>query len=125
MRLQCSASSWGSKLSGAHKMSVLGLDVGTSTCKGVVLSADGSILAQEQYAYADAVRLDGPKAELPPSCFEDSVKTIVAALAARCKDDPIRASVLSPPCVTSASACAQPGVTTRPWKVFMRVRLLS
>ena len=37
-------------------MSVLGLDVGTSTCKGVVLSADGSILAQEQYAYADAVR---------------------------------------------------------------------
>ena len=56
MRLQCSASSWGSKLSGAHKMSVLGLDVGTSTCKGVVLSADGSILAQEQYAYADAVR---------------------------------------------------------------------
>ena len=67
MRLQCSASSWGSKPSGAHKMSVLGLDVGTSTCKGVVLSADGSILAQEQYAYADAVRLDGPKAELPPS----------------------------------------------------------
>lgn len=95
MRLQCSASSWGSKLSGAHKMSVLGLDVGTSTCKGVVLSADGSILAQEQYAYADAVRLDGPKAELPPSCFEDSVKTIVAALAARCKDDPIRAIAVS------------------------------
>lgn len=95
MRLQCSASSWGSKLSGAHKMSVLGLDVGTSTCKGVVLSADGSILAQEQYAYADAVRLDGPKAELPPSCFEDSVKTIVAAIAARCKDDPIRAIAVS------------------------------
>ena len=95
MRLQCSASSWGSKLSGAHKMSVLGLDVGTSTCKGVVLSADGSILAQEQYAYADAVRLDGPKAELPPSCFEDSVKTVVAALAARCKDDPIRAIAVS------------------------------
>lgn len=95
MRLQCSASSWGSKPSGAHKMSVLGLDVGTSTCKGVVLSADGSILAQEQYAYADAVRLDGPKAELPPSCFEDSVKTIVAALAARCKDDPIRAIAVS------------------------------
>lgn len=95
MRLQCSASSWGSKPSGAHKMSVLGLDVGTSTCKGVVLSADGSILAQEQYAYADAVRLDGPRAELPPSCFEDSVKTIVAALAARCKDDPIRAIAVS------------------------------
>lgn len=76
-------------------MSVLGLDVGTSTCKGVVLSADGSILAQEQCAYADAVRLDGAKAELPPSCIENGVKTIVAALAARCKDDPIRAIAVS------------------------------
>ena len=56
MRLQCSASSWGSKPSGAHKMSVLCKDFGAASCKGVVLSADGSILAQEQYAYADAVR---------------------------------------------------------------------
>ena len=30
------------------------------------------------------------------------------------KDGWNEASVLSPPCVTSASACAQPGVTTRP-----------
>ena len=76
-------------------MSVLGLDVGTSTCKGVVLAADGRILAQEQCAYDAAARLDGAKAELSPACFENSVKTIVAALAARCKDDPICAIAVS------------------------------
>lgn len=76
-------------------MSVLGLDVGTSTCKGVVVSSDGSILAQEQYAYDSAVRLDGAKAELPPECFEAGVKTIVAALAARCREDPICAIAVS------------------------------
>ena len=95
MPLRCSANSWGSKPFGARKMSVLGLDVGTSTCKGVVLSEDGVILAQEKCAYAEAIRLAGPKAELPPAFFENSVKMIIAALARRCADDPIRAVAIS------------------------------
>lgn len=76
-------------------MSVLGLDVGTSNCKGVVLREDGSILAQEQYSYAGAIRLHGAAAELSPTCFEHSVKHIISALARQTVHDPIRAIALS------------------------------
>lgn len=76
-------------------MSVLGLDVGTSTCKGIVLSADGEILQQKQVSYADAVRISGAVAELSPSFFEDSVKSVIASLAAGTGADPITAIAVS------------------------------
>ena len=76
-------------------MSVLGLDVGTSTCKGIVLADDGRILAQEQRSYAEAVRIDGAAAELSPRCFENGVKAVISSAAERCGADPIRAIAVS------------------------------
>lgn len=76
-------------------MSVLGLDVGTSTCKGVVLGENGAILAQEQQSYAGAVRLHGSAAELDPACFENGARAVIRALADRTRTDPIRAIAVS------------------------------
>lgn len=68
-------------------MSVLGLDVGTSTCKGIVLSADGVILAEEQISYADAVCISGASAEIPASCFAEYAAQVIRTLAAQTKED--------------------------------------
>ena len=76
-------------------MSVLGLDVGTSTCKGIVLSADGAILAEEQISYADAVCISGASAEIPASCFTEHAAQVIRMLAVRTKDDPIEAIAVS------------------------------
>lgn len=76
-------------------MSVLGLDVGTSTCKGIVLSADGVILAEEQISYADAVCISGASAEILASCFAEYAAQVIRALAARTKEDPIEAIAVS------------------------------
>lgn len=77
-------------------MSVLGLDVGTSTCKGVVLSADGALLAQHQISYAQAVKLQDGAAELPASCFWDSAVQVIRTLAQAVKQrDPVEALAVS------------------------------
>lgn len=76
-------------------MSVLGLDVGTSTCKGVVLSEDGRILAQNQITYADAVTVRGATAEISANVFEDSAKKVISVLAQATKHDPIAAIAVS------------------------------
>ncbi|MBQ8505888.1 MAG: hypothetical protein IJ466_00405 [Clostridia bacterium] len=62
-------------------MSVLGIDVGTSTCKGIVLNAGGEIIAQGQVDYAQQVNLSGSIAELPAEVFRDSVFALVEKLA--------------------------------------------
>lgn len=70
-------------------MSVLGLDIGTSTCKGIVLSCDGVVLAQKQVDYSHAVQVFGEAAEIDPSYFRDSVVEVVRALAKETAEDPI------------------------------------
>ena len=70
-------------------MSVLGLDLGTSTCKGIVLSQDGRILAQKQVDYSHAVQVVGGTAEIDPSFFQDSVMDIIRDLAKETAEDPI------------------------------------
>ena len=62
-------------------MSVLGLDLGTSTCKGVVLSSDGKLLAQKQIAYADAVCVRDMAATIPAECFWTYTAQVIRALA--------------------------------------------
>ena len=77
-------------------MSVLGIDVGTSTCKGLVLSADGRILAQKQQSYAAKPTVTQETAELAAEVFRDGVCSLIRELAGEMKDrDPIRAIALS------------------------------
>lgn len=76
-------------------MSVLGLDLGTSTCKGVVLSSDGKLLAQKQIAYADAVCVRDMAATIPAECFWTYTAQVIRALAAETKNDPIEALAVS------------------------------
>lgn len=77
-------------------MSVLGLDVGTSTCKGVVISAGGTLLAQHQISYAQAVTLQDGAAEIPASCFWDSAVQVIRTLAqAVDRSDPVAALAVS------------------------------
>lgn len=77
-------------------MSVLGIDVGTSTCKGLVLTADGRILAQRQCDYAAKPTVTQETAELAAEVFRDGVFSLIRDLADKTKDvDPIRAIALS------------------------------
>lgn len=77
-------------------MSVLGLDVGTSTCKGVVISESGDILGQHQAAYAHEVQLRDGAAELPAGVFWDSVVRVVRTLASAADGtDPVEALAVS------------------------------
>ena len=78
-----------------ERMSVLGLDIGTSTCKGIVLSCHGVVLAQKQVDYSHAVQVIGEAAEIDPSYFRDSVVEVVRTLAAETKEDPISAISVS------------------------------
>ncbi len=76
-------------------MSVLGLDIGTSTCKGVVLGENGDVKAQAQCSYAAMVRLGNGVAEIVPDCFAHGAMDVIATLAKETQSDPIRAIAVS------------------------------
>lgn len=77
-------------------MSVLGIDVGTSTCKGIALNARGEIIAQTQIEYAQQVSVYGNAAELPAETFRDSVFALIKELAlVTAETDPISAVAFS------------------------------
>ena len=77
-------------------MSVLGIDVGTSTCKGVVLNAEGKIIAQSQQAYSEKPTIQNQFAEISAETFKDGVFSVIKKLASRvCTIDPIQAIALS------------------------------
>lgn len=71
------------------------MDVGTSTCKGVVFSAEGRILAQKQIAFSDKVRISGPKAEIPAEIFWKYTAQMIRELAKAVYEDPIEALAVS------------------------------
>lgn len=77
-------------------MSILGIDVGTSTCKGLVLNANGKILAQKQRDYSAKPTVKGDVAELAAEVFRDGVFSLIRELAAEMRgSDPIDAIALS------------------------------
>lgn len=76
-------------------MSVLGLDVGTSTCKGVVLTADGKIIAQRQIGYADYVNVSGEVAEISADVLWNNTANVIRELATETAVDPIEAIAVS------------------------------
>lgn len=77
-------------------MSVLGIDVGTSTCKGLVISADGKTLAKRQRAYAVKPNIEKDIAEISALVFRDGVFSIIKECAEEVRDkDAIQAIALS------------------------------
>ncbi len=77
-------------------MSVLGIDVGTSTCKGVVLNAEGKIIAQTQKTYSEKPTIKNQFAEIPAETFKDGVFSVIKKLASVTRAiDPIQAIALS------------------------------
>ena len=77
-------------------MSVLGIDVGTSTCKGIVLNAEGKTIAQKQRNYNVKPIISQAKAEIPAEVFVEGVFSLIKELALQVKGvDSIRAIALS------------------------------
>ena len=76
-------------------MSVLGIDVGTSTCKGVVLNENGLCIAHASLSYAQDVCAENGAAELPAEQFRDSVFALIRKLSDETQGDPIRALAFS------------------------------
>ena len=77
-------------------MSVLGVDMGTSGCKAIVLAADGRVLNQCGQSYAGKIRLDGDCAEIPAEVFAEGLFGMIRRMADSVKTtDPIRAIALS------------------------------
>ena len=77
-------------------MSVLGIDVGTSTCKGLVISADGKTLAKRQRAYNTKPTIEKDVAEISALVFRDGVFSIIKECAEEVRDkDAIEAIALS------------------------------
>lgn len=77
-------------------MSILGLDVGTSTCKGIVLSAEGKLLAQRQQSYAEQVILgNNGSAEINAGCLWENAAAIIRSLASEVTDDKIETLAVS------------------------------
>jgi len=74
-------------------MSLLAIDIGSSTCKAAAFTAEGEILAQHASAYTPDFPAPG-HAEMEPGCFWDAVCACTQAVA---KDlsDPVRALCLS------------------------------
>lgn len=77
-------------------MSLMGFDIGTSTCKGIVVAGDGTILAQHRIDYSGYIAIQASNAEIPAHIFWDSVVTVIRILAEKVdKTDPVEALSMS------------------------------
>lgn len=76
-------------------MSILGLDVGTSTCKGIVISQDGRILAQKRTEYSGQAVVRDDIAEISAEVFWNSTAELIRNLALAVENDPIEALAVS------------------------------
>jgi xylulokinase len=75
-------------------MSLLAVDIGSSTCKAVVFATGGEILAQHSFSYAP--EFPRPSfAEMDPTTFWNAVCSCCRAVTQNLKDDPVGALGLS------------------------------
>src|SRR5207244_12295936 len=75
-------------------MSLLAVDMGSSSCKAVALSTEGRILAERSNSYAP----DIPKpswAEMPAEKFWNALQSVTRAIADGALEDPIEALSIS------------------------------
>lgn len=76
-------------------MSLLGIDIGSSSCKGVVFSVySGQELAIQSQCYP-TVRTDPGRAEMDAAVFRDAVFSIIQQLSEQVTDDPIEGIAIS------------------------------
>jgi len=71
-------------------MSLLGIDMGSGSCKAVVFAAEGTILAQSAREYATVSPRPG-WAEMDPEVFWEALVDVTREVAARVPSDPVEA----------------------------------
>lgn len=69
-------------------MSVMGLDVGTSGCKAIVVDDAGRVLAHSHGGYATSAPLPG-RLEIDPEELWRSVQAVIREVCARAADEPV------------------------------------
>jgi len=75
-------------------MSLLGIDIGSSSCKGVVFNASGKQLAKDSQSYT-AELTGSSMVEMNPHLFRDTVFHLIKGLSEKVTDDPIEALAIS------------------------------
>ena len=76
-------------------MSLLGIDIGSSSCKGVVFSVTGEVLASENHSYSALQNIGPSMVEIDAVTFRDAAFNVIRRLSARMKNDPIEALAIS------------------------------
>ena len=75
-------------------MSLLGIDIGSGSCKGVVFDTAGEQLASETIAYSTNGN-GSPFVEINASVFKDAVFSVIRKLSSQVKYDPVEALAIS------------------------------
>src|SRR5574337_2208883 len=75
-------------------MSLLGIDIGTTGCKAMALSVDGSILAVAHREY-DVIRPQPDWAELNSQWVWEKIQQVIAEVAAQAAHDPLESICVS------------------------------
>lgn len=65
-------------------MSLLGIDIGSGSCKGAAFDLDGKLLAKAEAGYEVGTELD-------PECFRNAAFAVIRAIAAKTARDPVTA----------------------------------
>ena len=76
-------------------MSLLAVDMGSSSCKAVAFSDDGTALAQATQSYAAAARCPSSWSEMPAENFWKALLTVTRAIAAAVAPEPVEALAIS------------------------------
>lgn len=75
-------------------MSLLGIDIGSGSCKGVVYTSEGHQLAKASQAYTP-VRTGIAVVEMDPIVFRDAVFGVILQLSGQVQNDPVEALAIS------------------------------
>lgn len=75
-------------------MSILGVDIGTSTCKGIAFDLDARVLATASESCSRVSPAPG-RCEIRPSDITSALDSVIARLASQTRDDPIEAMSFS------------------------------
>ena len=75
-------------------MSLLGIDIGSSSCKGVVFSVDGKVLASSNKSYS-TINAGPSMVEIDPRTFREAVFMVIRDICGHVKSDPVEALAIS------------------------------
>lgn len=75
-------------------MSLLGIDIGSGSCKGVVFSVSGVVLASESQSYTP-LNVGPAMVEIDAETFRDATFTVIRRLSEQVKNDPVEALAIS------------------------------